>query len=269
MGYNGGVKFLDLGLNKKQKRWLEFLWTLTEKDLKVRYKFTVLGLLWMIIKPLSQMLVMGFVFQFFVPVKTDNYFVFLFAGLLPWNFFSSTVSRNVTAIVNDRSLIKKAKFPRETIVLSIVLSNFFHFLVSLFLFCFVLFIFGWVNNWHLWFLLPFCLLWLVLLVTALSLLLSALNVRYRDVNFVISIFMQLWFYATPVVYTLDLLPKSLVFLFYLNPMSAVIELFRYSLVGILPCLVNLFSFAIVSTFVFLFLGIIVFRKLSPNFDDWV
>lgn len=267
MGYNGSVKFLGLRLNKKQKRWLEFLWTLTEKDIKVRYKFTVLGFLWMIVKPLLQMLMMGFVFQFFVPVKTDNYFIFLFTGLLPWNFFSTTVVRNVSSIVNERFLIRKAQFPRETIVLSIVLSNFFHLFVSLVLFMLILLVFG-LMSWK-WPLLLFCLVVLLCLVSGLSLLLSALNVKFRDSNFIVPLAMQLWFYATPVIYTLDLLPRNLSFLFYFNPMTSMVEIFRFLLIGVLPVSPNLLFVGLLLTVLIFVFGVLMFKKESPFFDDWL
>ena len=110
---------------------MDFLFAMTEKEIKARYRHAMLGFLWLIINPLFQMAVIGFIFQFFVPVHVDNYFLFLFTGLLPWNFFSASISKTTTAIINERSLIKKSNFPREVIILSIVLSNLFHFLISL------------------------------------------------------------------------------------------------------------------------------------------
>ena len=216
---------------------------MTEKEIKARYKFAVLGFLWIVLNPLLQMIVMGFVFQFFVPVKVDNYFLFLFVGLLPWNFFSMTVSKNTPMILNERSLIQKAKFPREAIILSIVLSNLFHFLIALGLLMVALlgdkviegysilnlFEYGLRMFW----LFPL-IIWLTLLTSGLSLLFSALNVKYRDVNFMVQAIMPLWFYATPIVYTLKLLPEKLHFLFYLNPMTAIIEYFQLVLLNLEP-----------------------------------
>jgi len=94
-----------LNLSPKQRHWLDFLIAMTEKEIKARYKHAVLGFLWVIINPLLQMLIIGFVFQFFIPVKVDNYFLFLFAGLLPWNFFSMSLSKTTPSIVYERSLI--------------------------------------------------------------------------------------------------------------------------------------------------------------------
>lgn len=251
---------------------------MTEKEIKARYKFAVLGFLWIVLNPLLQMIVMGFIFQFFVPVKVENYFLFLFTGLLPWNFFSMTVTKNTSMIINERALIQKARFPRESIVLSVVLSNLFHFLIALGLLMTLLFadkiiegytlknIFLYLNR----ILLVFPLVcWLALLTSGISLLFAALNVRYRDVNFIVQAVIPLWFYATPVVYTLDLLPDRLHWLFMLNPLTSLIELFHFVLLNI-PIIS---PFGVLSSFLFgaflTVVGFIVFKKESLFFDDWV
>ncbi|MGD9129365.1 MAG: ABC transporter permease [Candidatus Woesebacteria bacterium] len=248
--------------------WLEFLLSLTEKEIKARYKHAILGFLWVILNPLLQMLVIGFVFQFFIPVKIDNYFLFLFVGLLPWNFFSMTVMKSTPIYVFERTLIQKAKLPREAITLSIVLSNLFHLLISLVLLLIVVLILGKMNFSRLIFL-PLILIWLIVLTSALSLFFSSLNVRFRDVNFVVKAIMPLWFYATPVVYTLDLIPKSLHFLFYLNPMTALIEASRFSILALPAPQTFYLMISLLSTLILAMLAIFVFRRESPNFDDWL
>jgi lipopolysaccharide transport system permease protein len=276
---NNGKVTNMIKLSSKDRHWLEFLLAMTEKEIKARYKHAVLGFLWIILNPLFQMMVIGFVFQFFIPVQVDNYFLFLFAGLLPWNFFSYSISKNTPMIINERSLIQKAKFPRESIILSIVLSNLFHFLASLVLLVILLVgdkillegysfveLAGYVGR--MFWLVPL-LAWLTLLTSGLSLLFSALNVKYRDVNFVVQAIMPLWFYGTPIVYTLDLLPKFLQPLFYLNPMTAIIEGFHYALMGIK---INSMDFTLLSLAISLmifFVGWKVFEKESKFFDDWV
>ena len=105
----GGSMSKVLKLSIKQRQWLDFLLAMAEKEIKARYKHAVLGFLWIVLNPLLQMLVIGFIFQFFVPVKVENYFLFLFSGLLPWNFFSMSLSKATPSIVYERSLIQKAK----------------------------------------------------------------------------------------------------------------------------------------------------------------
>ena len=261
------------------KYYLDFLMAMTEKEIKARYKFAVLGFLWVVLNPLLQMLVIGFIFQFFVPVKVDNYFLFLFAGLLPWNYFAMTVQKATPSMVFERGLIQKAKFPREAIVLSIVLSNLFHFLIALGLLILALVLDkAFFDHYSLIQLLQYCfrmlllfplLLWLSLLTAGLSLLTTALNVRFRDVNFIIQAIMPLWFYATPIVYTLALLPENLRFLYVLNPMSGIIELFQLVLLNLPLSSIGL-SLASLGVTIALFVGgWWFFQKESKFFDDWV
>ena len=241
---------------------------MTEKEIKARYKMAVFGFLWIFLNPLVQMLVLGFIFQFFIPIKTANYFEFLFPGLLAWNFFSYTVTKNTSMYINERALIQKAKFPRETIVLSVVLSNLFHFLMALVVFV----LFEWLINskihWWRWCLLPGIAFWLAILTSGLSLLFSSLNVKWRDINFGVQALMPLWFYATPVIYSLDLLPSWLARWIYLNPLTAIIGILRWAIMG---TEVPWFSLLIsgISTIVIFETGVMVFRKESPFFDDWV
>ena len=261
------------------RHYFDFLVAMTEKEIKARYKLAVLGFLWVVLNPLLQMLVIGFIFQFFVPVKVDNYFLFLFAGLLPWNFFAMTVQKTTPAIVFERSLIQKAKFPRESIILSIVLSNLFHLLIALSLLLIALIadkllfeqynliqLFGYILR-LLW-TVPL-LLWLTILTSGFSLLTSALNVKYRDVNFIIQAIMPLWFYATPIVYTLSLLPAKLRVLYYLNPMAGLIEIFQYVLLNLEISSVWLAVTSLIVSIGIFVGGWIVFQKESKFFDDWV
>lgn len=259
--------------------WLDFLAAMTAKEIKARYKRAVLGFLWIVINPLSQMLVMGVVFQFFVPVKVDNYFLFLFAGLLPWNFFSQSLTKGTPSFFYERNLIKKARFPREAIVLSIILSNLFHFLIALGLLLLALLVDKWwLESYGLLEMLQYGLrmLWLVpgiglLLVftVGLTLLSGSLNVRFRDVNFIVQLLVMLWFYATPVIYALNLLPVHLQPIFYLNPMTLIVELFHHALMGLPLTLPELWPVAVVMIWVIFYVGVLVFMRENKNFDDWL
>ena len=263
----------------KSKYYFDFLMAMTEKEIKARYKFAVLGFLWVILNPLLQMLVIGFIFQFFVPVKVDNYFLFLFAGLLPWNFFAMTVQKATPSIVFERGLIQKAKFPREAIVLSIVLSNLFHLLIAMGLLIIALVadkIF--FDHYSLFQLTTYVLrmlwlfpllLWLTFLTSGLSLLTTALNVRFRDVNFIIQAVMPLWFYATPIVYTLALLPEKLRILYLLNPMAGLTELFQLVLLNLPPSSIELSLVSFLVTLLLFIGGWWFFQRESRFFDDWV
>lgn len=253
----------------KNEKWWEFLWAMTQKEIKARYKKAVLGFLWMILNPLLQMLAIGFIFQFFVPIDVDNYFLFLFSGLLLWNFFSCSVSKNTSMIVNERFLIKKAKFPREVIIISVVLADLFHILIFTPIFLLVVFLYGNLNFY--WFLLIPCLfLLLTLLTIGFSLAFSALDVKFRDVNFAVSAIMPIWLYATPIMYNLSLLPSKIANFFYLNPMTSIVEIFRFLVLGIPVYSWKLALVSLtVSTLVVFVLGIFIFKKEEPLFDDWL
>jgi len=266
-------------LDKKDRFWLDFLFAMTEKEIKARYKHAILGFLWVILNPIIQMMVIGFVFQFFIPVKVDNYFLFLFSGLLPWNFFSYTVAKNTPMIINERSLIQKANFPRESIILSVVLSNLFHFLISL-LILIVLLIFDklFLEAYSVIELAKYILrmstvfpfiVWLFFLVSGFSLFFSALNVKYRDVNFIVQAIIPIWFYGTPVIYSIDLLPEILRPLFYLNPMTAIIDGFHYALLNQKFYSIDLALLSLAISLMIFHIGWKVFEKESKFFDDWV
>jgi lipopolysaccharide transport system permease protein len=266
-------------LDKKDRYWIDFLFAMTEKEIKARYKHAVLGFLWVILNPIIQMAVIGFVFQFFIPVNVDNYFLYLFSGLLPWNFFAYSVSKNTPMIINERSLIQKANFPRESIILSIVLSNLFHFFISLFiLMMLLLFDKIFIEHYVLFDLVKYVLrmgivipfvIWMTFLVSGFSLLFSALNVKYRDVNFIVQAILPVWFYGTPIIYSIDLLPEIIRPLFYLNPMTAIIDGFHYSLLSQKFYSIDLILLSLSISLLIFFIGWKVFERENKFFDDWV
>jgi ABC-type polysaccharide/polyol phosphate export permease len=255
-------------LKKKIGRWVDFVLAMTEKEIRARYKMAVFGFLWIFLNPLLQMLIMGFIFQFFVPIKTTNYFEFLFPGLLAWNFFSYTVTKNTPMYINERMLVQKAKFPREAIVISVILSNLFNFMIALIMFVLWEALIVGELHWWRWWLLPLIMMWLTVLTAGLSFIFSSLNVKWRDINFGVQALMPLWFYATPVVYSLDLLPAWLSKWLYLNPMTAVIEMLRWAILG-LPINWLSVGWSLLMTIVLFLVGIYIFKRESPFFDDWV
>ncbi len=261
-----------------QTQWLDFLLAMTEKEIKTRYKHTLLGFFWILLNPLLQMLVIGFIFQFFVPVSVNNYYLFLFSGLLPWNFFSLTIPKATPSIVYERSLIQKAKFPRESIILSIVLSNIFHLVVSLILLVFLLILMkifvgiSLINlisySARLLLLIPIT-IWLGTFTAGLSLIFSALNIKYRDVNFAVQALMPLWFYATPIVYSVKLLPKELFPLFWFNPLVGIIESYQSVLLAEPITSFSLIFFHIFIAVLVFIVGFWYFKRESLFFDDWI
>lgn len=255
-------------LPDKWQHFFDLLYAMTAKELRARYKHTVFGFLWVIINPLLQMLVIGFVFRFFIKEPIKNYYYYLFVGLLTWNFFSLSLTKATPSIVFERSLIKKARFPHSVIPISIIISNVVHFILGLSLLMLPLLMLGSISIVRV----PALLLGLILIIVftlGISLLTSALNVQFRDINFFVQALLIIWFYATPIVYSIFVVPKNIIWLWRLNPVTAPVQLLQYALADAPPpgpAMIASNSFVI---FTALIIGWNLFKKLSKNFDDWV
>jgi len=254
--------------NTELRHFGELLWAMTEKELRARYKHTVFGFLWLIANPLLQMLIIGFVFPLFVKEPVKYYDYFLFTGLLAWNFFSLSLSKATPSIVYERSLIKKAVFPRAVIPISIILSNLINYVAAFILFLVPLLFLNTLTLMSAWYFL--CgLITLVLFTIGTSLLTSALNVRYRDINFFVQAILIIWFYATPIVYALSQIPPRLLWLWRFNPLTSSIQFMQAAVVGSeLPCPAMLASNMLI-TLAITILGILTFHRESKFFDDWL
>lgn len=256
----------------KLKNYLNFILAMTEKEIKARYKSAILGFLWIFLNPLFQMIIIGFIFQNLIKVDAENYYLFLFSGLLPWNFFSYSLTKTAPSIVYERSLIQKAKFPREAIPLSIVLANFFNLLISVLLLFIALIAFSrnfvFLSPLRL-VLIALSLLWLLVTTSGLSLLISALTVKCRDIKFFTEALVILWFYATPIIYPLSSLPDRIKPLLKFNPLVYPFELFRSSVLGNSPPTKEFLLINLIASLIILIVGIKTFRKESDNFSDWL
>lgn len=250
------------------QHFIELLFTMTEKELRARYKNTVFGFFWLVANPLLQMLVIGFVFTFFMKEPIKNYYYYLFTGLLVWNFFSLSLTKATPSIVFERSLIKKAKFPRSVIPLSIILSNFIHLVIAQLLFIVPVILLGTLRITSI----PIIICGYTLLLTftiGFSLLSTALNVRFRDINFLVQAILIIWFYATPIVYSFLIIPKQYIWLWRLNPMTSILQIFQYAFINYPPPGPAMLTVNIcVIIFIFI-LGIYIFKAESKFFDDWI
>lgn len=241
---------------------------MTKRELLARYKNTLFGFLWVVINPLLQMLVIGFVFKFFIKEPIANYYLYLLVGLLIWNFFSLSLLKATSSIVNERNLIKKAKFPREIIPLSIILSNFAHLLIAFGILLVPVIISGVLSISNF----PRLIEGIIMLMsftTGLSLLTSALNVRFRDVSFFVQALLIIWFYATPVVYSINVIPPELIWIWRLNPMTSIIQLFQNALISSPAPGVGMLTSNIIVILLITYIGVKTFRKESKDFDDWL
>ncbi|HNS52797.1 MAG TPA: ABC transporter permease [Anaerolineae bacterium] len=250
----------------------ELLYFLVWRDLKVRYKQTALGVAWIVLQPVASMVVFSGLFGVLLKVPSGDvpYPVFLYAALLPWNYFASSLTRSSTSIVGSANLITKVYFPRLIIPLAGVLSGLVDFCIA-FLILIALMVFYGLAPSAAAALLPLFLLLAVVTALGFGLWLSALNVRYRDVNHLLPYLVQIWMYLTPVIYGSTLLPERFRWLLALNPMTAVTEGFRWALLGRYladaraPQPLVLVSVAI--ALVVLASGLVVFRRTERTFAD--
>jgi len=263
----------------------ELLESLVVRDLKVRYKNSVLGFMWSLLNPLLLMTVFTVVFTFMLPnLNTPRFPVFVLSALLPWSFFNTAVMGATNSIVHNGHLVKKVYFPREILPISTVLSNFANFLFAVpVLFLFML-IFRVPFTLALLYL-PLIMLVQVLFTVGIALLLSALNVFYRDTGVIMEVVMQAWFFLTPIFYPADLLPLTRVIwglevpvrrlVYILNPMASIIASYRSVLYGFVdgsppaaPAF-DFFSRTIVTAIIVLIAGYAFFTHHSHTFGEEV
>ncbi len=209
-------------------RGLLFSWT--ARDFKVRYSQSALGAAWAILQPLSLMVVFSLIFSVFVRVPTGGipYPIFAYTALLPWTFFANSLTSGIPSLVNNMNLVSKIYFPREILPLSAILVSFLDFLIASSVYVLMLLFYSIpVGPAALFVLLA--LLVQVLLAFGVSLLGSAVNVFYRDVRFLIPLTLQIWMYLSPIIYPVDMVPERFRPFYFLNPMAAVIDTYRRTL----------------------------------------
>ncbi|MCK4647963.1 ABC transporter permease [bacterium] len=258
---------------KELYRRRELIFSLAAKDLKARYKNAVIGFGWTLLNPLVLMVTFYVIFGLIFPItRVENYPLFLLCGLFPWTFFTASLSEATTSIVANANLIRKTYFPREVIPISISLANLVNFLLSLvILFAFILIFRIKLSLAILW--LPLIILIQLIFTIGLSLIVSSLHVCYRDVRYLMDILLRVWFFATPIIYSLshvkNRLPSKIFPLYLLNPMTGItiayhnIFLYRQG-----PDPLALILAAAVSVLT-LIMGFFTFRKYERIFADMV
>jgi lipopolysaccharide transport system permease protein len=247
----------------------ELLFFLTLRDVKVRYKQTILGAAWTIIQPLAAMLVFTLFFSKLMGVPSDGipYPLFAFAGLVPWMFFSKALASSVSSLVGSTNLITKVYFPRLIIPLAAVLAGLVDFAVAfVFLLGLVLY-YGLPLTSHL-LLVPFLVLLTTLLALGFGIGLSALNARYRDVGAIVPFVIQIGMFATPIIYPSSLVPGRWRWLLAANPLSGIIEGFRSSLFARDIDWLSL-GISAATTFGLLLASAYTFRRMEKSFADVV
>lgn len=250
-------------------RYRELVRNLVVRDLKARYKNSVLGFVWCLLNPLLMMLVFTVVFTVLMPTNIPNFPIFVLAGLLPWNLTTSAVMGSITSIVGNAHLIQKVYFPRELLPISTVLSNVVNFLLALVALFAMLFVFR-IPFTPLLLLLPVVLLIQVLFLCGLALFFSCLNVFYRDTGVIMDVVLLAWFFLTPVFYRVEDLAGQWSRLMYIfNPMASLLSSYRLILIHGAPP-EPLFMLRITLTaLVVLLVGYLFFLRYSSSFGEEV
>ncbi len=259
-----GWRTLDL---KELWAYRELLMVLAQRDIKVRYKQTVLGVAWAVIQPLATMLLFSLVFGRLAKIPSDGlpYPIFVYAGLLPWTFFANAISTSGNSLVGQQHLISKVYFPRLIIPLSSIGTGLIDFAIAalILLAMMVYYGIGWSFNLLA---VPFLVVAVIFISLGVGTLLSALTVSYRDFRFVIPFMVQFWMWATPVVYPASMFPEKWQWVLFLNPMAGLIEGFRSAFLGRPFDWPGISISLAVATCVFL-LGIFYFEKMERRFAD--
>jgi lipopolysaccharide transport system permease protein len=263
-----GWAVLDL---KDLWQYRELIYYMTWRDIKVRYKQTVLGASWAILKPFMMMVVFSIFFGGLAQVPSDGvpYPIFSYTGLLPWELFATALSVASRSLVANRHMITKIYFPRIILPLSSILGGLVDFFIAFIILIGMMFFYGIKPTANLW-TLPLFLLLALITALGVSLWLSAMNVLYRDVGYILPFITQFWLFITPIAYAASLVPEKYRLLYAINPMTGVVDGFRWALLGVkasAPGPMLLVSSII--AVVVLITGVIYFRRMERQFADMV
>jgi len=249
-------------------RYRELIWALALKELKIRYKRSILGFLWALLNPMLLMLVLTAVFSTMMPMQQVHYPVFLLSMLLPWTFFSQSLSYAAESIVGNGDLIKKVRVAKLVFPVAAVVSNMINLLLSMI--PLALIVLAMRHPFHLtWLYLPVPILALTILTLGATFFFAAVNVYYRDVSHILQILLQVWFYVTPIIYSLEYIPQKYRIYFKLNPIIYVMNGFRLGVYyGMLPTWESVAA-SFLCAFAALYLGFSVFRRRQHEFVFYV
>jgi len=258
----------DMHYWKDLWRFRELFYILSWRDIKVRYKQTVLGAAWSIIRPLLTTIIFTVVFSKIA--KLDNpgnapYALMVFAGMLPWQFFSNALSESSNSLIGNANLITKVYFPRLIIPASSVITSLVDFAISFLILIVMMFWYQYIPSWHIFFL-PIFILLAFMCAFGVGLYLTAVNVKYRDFRYIIPFIIQFGLYITPVGFSSLVIGEKWKMLYALNPMVGIIDGFRWCILGD-PMNWRSFIFSLIVVIVFLIIGVTYFRKMEKSFAD--
>ena len=248
-------------------RYRELLFFLTWRDIKVRYKQTVLGATWAILQPLLTMVVFSIIFGTLANLPSEGlpYPIFTYTALLPWQLFAFALSNSSNSLVSSQNLISKVYFPRLIIPIASVLPGLVDFAIAFIVLVGMMFYYQIPITMRI-LVLPIFILLAIMTALAIGVWLSALNVQYRDIRYVVPFLTLIWQYTTPVAYSSSLIPEKWRLLYGLNPMAGVVEGFRWALLGTGE-IGNLLWISVIVVLLFFVGGLIYFKRMEDTFAD--
>ncbi len=249
-------------------RYRELLYFFTWRDLKVRYKQTLIGVAWAIVQPFTTMVIFTIFFGKLAGIPSDSvpYPIFVYVGLLFWQFFSSALSETSNVLIANQSIITKVYFPRLILPLSSVLTKFVDFAIASFILIGMMFYYGYIPHIGGFLLVPLLLLITFMAAVGGGLCLASVNVKYRDIRYALPFFIQILLFVTPVIYPASIAGVYSKFLA-INPMTGVIQTARAALLGTTPINWTLLGISFVTCLILLGIGIVYFKKVERYFAD--
>lgn len=259
--------WLNLQL-KEMWHFRELLYFLVWRDLKVRYKQTVLGAAWVIIQPVITMVIFSIIFGRLAKLPSDGipYPIFTYSALLPWQLFSRAISDASSSLVGNSQFVTKIYFPRLFLPASSILSGLVDFFISMFI------LFGLMWFYHIpvtprIYILPVLIFVTIITSMAVAMWLSAINVKYRDVKYTLPFLLQAWQYITPVVYSSSIIPEKWRIFYGLNPMAGVVDGFRWALLGQQMEITSIMGISAIAIILLTFGGLVYFQRMESSFSD--
>lgn len=254
-------------------RYRELFYILSWRDLKVRYKQTVVGVLWAVLRPFLTMVVFTIVFGKLAKMQPEGdvpYAIMVFAAMLPWQFFSNALSEASNSLIGNANLLSKVYFPRLIVPASSVITSFVDFMISFVLLIVLMAYYQYIPSWRIVFL-PIYIFLSFVAAFGLGLYLTALNVKYRDFRYIIPFVVQFGLYISPVGFSSNVIPEDWKMLYYLNPMVPIIDGFRWCIIrDSTTDPLSMYAFLSLSiTFLILLLAIQKFRKMEKTFADLI
>lgn len=248
----------------------DLLYLFAWRDIKVRYKQTIVGASWAVIQPFIAMVVLSVFFGKLarVPSEGISYPIFAYSALVPWTYFVNVLTQSSNSVVNNRAVITRVYFPRLIIPMTTVITGFLDFAITFVMLIGMMLFYGIVPTMALW-ALPLFIILAVATALGIGLWLAALNVRYRDVGFTLPFLTQIWLFATPIAYPSSLVPERWRAIYGLNPMAGVVEGFRWALLGKTHPPTMLLTFSIIVVIALLVGGLYFFRYKEDAFADVV